>query len=142
MNQWILPIALVLCGACSGQVDLQPDGQPGPSVSFAGDTAVLELPVGRSADNGGISVTFDGVAGDSRCPRDVQCVWEGNAAIRLTLTGGDETRTVILNSSLDPLGTSFGPYMIGFRGLTSYPGSGEPLDQGEYVAQVSVVDTR
>jgi hypothetical protein len=111
-------------------------------VSIVGDTAFLELPVGRSADNGEISVTFDGVSEDSRCPTDVECVWAGNGAIRLTLTGGDETEVVILNSTLNPREASFGPYSIGFRDLTPYPVSGEPLDPGEYAAHVAIVDTR
>jgi hypothetical protein len=111
-------------------------------VSIVGDTAFLELPLGRSADNGEISVAFDGVSEDSRCPRDVQCVWAGNGAIRLTLTGGDESEVVILNSTLDPHQVSFGPYSIGFRDLTPYPISRDPVDRGEYVAHIAIVDTR
>lgn len=145
-NQWILPTALALLAACGGQSEVQPDErpgeQPGPSVSVVGDTAFLELPVGRSADNGEISVTFEGVSEDSRCPGGVQCVWEGNGAIRLTLTGGDETELVILNSALNPRQVSFGPYLIAFRDLTPYPVSGEPFDPVEYAAHITIVDTR
>lgn len=141
-NRWILPTALALLAACGGPSDVLPDAQPGPSVSVVGDTAFLELPLGRSADNGEISVTFDAVTEDSRCPADVQCVWEGNGAIRLTLTGADETEVVILNSTLDPRQASFGPYTIGFRDLTPYPVSDEPTDRGEYVARIAIVDTR
>jgi hypothetical protein len=138
----ILPTGLALLAACGGQAEVQPDAQPGPSVSVVGDTAFLELPVGRSADNGEITVTFEGVSEDSRCPRGVQCVWEGNGAIRLTLTGGDETQLVILNSALNPRQTSFGPYLIGFRDLTPYRVSGEPFDTREYAAHIAIIDTR
>ena len=137
-NQWSLLSALALLAACGGQADVQ----PGPSVSVVGDTAFLDLPVGRSADNGEIAVTFEAVSEDSRCPRDVQCVWAGNGAIHLTLTGGDETQVVILNSTLNPRQASFGPYTVEFRDLTPYPVSGEPFDRGEYAAHIAIVDTR
>ena len=33
----------------------------------------------------GLRITFDGVAGDSRCPSGAQCVWAGDAAVTVTL---------------------------------------------------------
>ena len=141
-SHWILRTAIALLAGCAGQSDVQPEAQPDPSVSVVGDTAFLELPLGRSADNGEISVTFDAVSEDSRCPREVQCVWAGNGAIRLTLTGGDETEVVILNSTLEPREATFGPYTVGFRDLTPYPVSGESFDRAEYAARIAIVDTR
>jgi hypothetical protein len=138
VHRWMLPTALVLVAACGDQAD----APPAPSVSVVGDTAFLQLPVGRSADNGELSVAFDGVSEDSRCPVGVQCARPGNGAVRLTLTGGGETRMVILNSTLNPRRASFGPFTIGFLDLTPYPVSGEPFDREEYAAHLSIVDTR
>jgi hypothetical protein len=36
----------------------------------------------------GLRVTLGGVAGDSRCPSDVQCVWEGDATVTLEVASG------------------------------------------------------
>jgi hypothetical protein len=138
----ILSTTVALLSGCRGQPEVQSDTRPGPSVSVVGDTAFLELPMGRSADNGEITVTFDAVSEDSRCPSDVQCVWAGNGAIRLTLEGGDETEVVILNSTLTPRQASFGPYTIGFRDLTPYPVSGEAVDREDYTAHITIVDAR
>lgn len=138
---WISPTVLALLAACGDGAGVQA-GAPGPSVSFAGDTAFVELPLGSSADNGELSITFDGVSEDSRCPADVQCVWAGNGAIRLTLTGGGESEVVILNSNLNPRQASFGPYTVGFRNLTPYPVSGASFEPEEYAAHIAIVDTR
>jgi ABC-type glycerol-3-phosphate transport system substrate-binding protein len=128
-----------LLAACGPQAEAPTDTKPAPTVSMVGDTAILELPVGKSANNGDITVTFDGVSEDSRCPEDVQCVWAGNGAIRLTLEGGDEMEVVIVNSTLQPREVSFFGYVIGFRDLTPYPATTEPSDPGAYVATISVV---
>ena len=45
------------------------------------------LEVGQSAlvDDSGLRVTLLGVADDSRCPTDVQCVWEGDARVAVAV---------------------------------------------------------
>jgi hypothetical protein len=45
--------------------------------------SVLTLRYGRSAIVAGTRVTFADVVADSRCPKDVVCVWAGDAAVRL-----------------------------------------------------------
>lgn len=146
MKKSILAATLVVLAACGPRVDDKPttptDAGASPSVTLVGDTAFLELPLGRSADNGELQVTFDTVTEDSRCPRDVQCVWEGNAGIRLTVAIGNETEVAVLNSALNPRQAAFLGYTIGFRDLTPYPVSTEPRDLSEYVATIAVVDTR
>lgn len=139
MDRLVFACVLPLVAACVSPSDDGAEAQAGPSVSMVGDTAFLELPVGRSANNGEITVTFDGVSEDSRCPGDVQCVWAGNGAIRLTLEGGDESEVVIVNSTLQPRQVSFFGYVIGFRDLTPYPATNEPSDPSAYVATISVV---
>lgn len=139
MDRLVFTCVLPLLAACGLPPDGGAEAQESPSVSMVGDTAFLELPVGRSANNGDITVTFDGVSEDSRCPGDVQCVWAGNGAIRLTLEGGDEMEVVILNSTLQPQAVSFFGYVVGFRDLTPYPATTEPADPGAYVATISVV---
>ena len=109
---------------------------------MVGDTAFLDLPVGRSADNGEISVTFEAVTEDSRCPRGAQCVWEGNASVRLTLGSGGETAGVILSSALDPRRVAFAGYVVSLRDLVPYPVSEQPLEREPYVARIAIVDTR
>ena len=130
---------LVLLAACAPETETPVDARPAPQVTMVGDTAFLELPLGRSADNGDIAVTFDAVTEDSRCPRGAQCVWAGNAAVRLTLERGDETEVFVLGTAVEPRRASFGGYAIDLRDLAPYPASVEPVDRESYVARIAVV---
>lgn len=147
MTKWIIAAAATLLVACgpqaSSQSDAPPsDARPEPRVTVVGDTAFLELPVGRTADNGELRVTLDGVFEDSRCPSGVQCVWAGNASLRLTLATADEAEVVVVNSTTTPHMAAFEGFVLGYRDLAPYPSSTEPMDRDAYVATIWVVDTR
>jgi len=146
MLKWISVGAAALLVACGPQASSQSrepeEAGPSPRVTVVGDTAFLELPIGRTADNGELRVTLDGVFEDSRCPSDVQCVWAGNASLRLTLATADETDVVVVNSTTTPHMAAFEGFVLGFRDLTPYPTSTVPTDRSAYVATIWVVDTR
>ncbi|HET9949869.1 MAG TPA: hypothetical protein VFQ22_13190 [Longimicrobiales bacterium] len=145
-----LPASVTALAACGPATNTEPEAEtrgengsaPEPSVTRAGDTIFLELPVGRSADNGEITVTFDAVTEDSRCPRDVECVWQGNAGVRLTLSGGDEASVYVLGSAREPHEVVFEGYTVTFRDLEPYPVSDRPIDRDAYVARIAVVEAR
>jgi len=59
----------------------------------------VSLRYGESAFVGNTRVTFIEVV-DSRCPKDVQCPWAGDAAIRLE--SGDEYVVLHTNSTAGP----------------------------------------
>jgi hypothetical protein len=51
------------------------------------DTEFTLAPSGRARIEGGeVEVRFVGISEDSRCPRDVACVWAGQAKVRLDIT--------------------------------------------------------
>ena len=75
---------------CADPAEVTADlGLPEPAevTLSVGDTEQLE---------GGLMVTLEGIAEDSRCPADVECVWEGRLAADLRLgifdEAGDEVR--------------------------------------------------
>src|SRR5215212_1805399 len=75
----------------------------------------FQLAVGQEAQIQGsaITVRFLKVSEDSRCPIDVNCVWAGNAAVRLLVGSGEGTNSVrALNSTLEPRAVYYGGYMI------------------------------
>lgn len=150
VKMWILPAALAFLAACGTPPDTEPaSSQPGaraePSVGVVGDTTLLELPLGSSANNGVISVRFDAVTSDSRCPTAVECVWEGNAGIRLTVTDRNETEVYVVNSASSPTTPTwvrFVGWTIGYRDLIPHPTSTAPTDPDAYVATIAILDTR
>lgn len=70
------------------------------------DSPPIEITVklGQSVDcGGGIAIRFEDVLEDSRCPKDVNCVWAGNAKVSVTVTRtGKEPARVELNTNLEP----------------------------------------
>jgi hypothetical protein len=103
----------------------------------------FELKVGESAEieAEALKVGFDGVSADSRCPRGEQCVWEGDATVRVWLQKGSETReTHELHTS--PKGESaviYQDYELSLLRLDPYPVSGRTIERGDYRATLQVI---
>ena len=55
------------------------------AVTALDDTVRLSLGESARVIPAGLVISFDSVLQDSRCPRDVQCVWAGSARVRLTI---------------------------------------------------------
>jgi hypothetical protein len=132
--------ALLLAG-CSSFAVVGPDG----------DTARLDEPFtlapGQSIRIRGtlLDVRFVGVTDDSRCPSDVVCVWEGDAAVGVEteLVGVPESHT--LHTTGGPGG---GPraverdgYRIELEELRPYPVSDQAIAPAEYRATLVVTRT-
>jgi hypothetical protein len=62
--------------------------------------ALFTLHVGETRVVEGLTVGFNGVLADSRCPRDVVCIWEGNAEAQIAAAApGHDPATLVLNTS-------------------------------------------
>ncbi|KAA3601463.1 MAG: hypothetical protein DWQ06_07535 [Calditrichaeota bacterium] len=48
-----------------------------------------------------LEVTFQSVLNDSRCPQNVQCAWQGNAEIILTIKNADKSISEFVNLVID-----------------------------------------
>jgi hypothetical protein len=87
-----------------------------------------------------LMVTFDAVLEDSRCPLEVCCIWEGDAAVRLILTadtGGSET--AILHTSQAPWKADYRGATFRLEDLRPHPTTPGPLDPDQYRAVLRVV---
>ena len=86
---------------------------------------VVKLPEGESYKWKNYSLTFSKMLSDSRCPRDVSCVWAGNAKVSMSLKIDDNlidsTEIVLPNPEQNE--TSFKLAEKSFRvyGLSPYP---------------------
>jgi hypothetical protein len=100
----------------------------GPSVPL--DQEFVLAP-GESATVEEITVRFVRVVSDSRCPKDVNCVWEGDAHVRIDVTSTDGRREYDLHT-VDMKPVVHDAYTIHLVRVQPERISDQPIDPGEY----------
>ncbi len=99
----------------------------------------LEIQAGRNKLFASVDIFFAGVREDSRCPRDVTCVWPGNAAVELHLSlGKAPSHKVTLNTNEVPRVVEWNGLKIRLVDLRPYPRSTRTIDPGAYVVELRV----
>jgi hypothetical protein len=97
----------------------------------------LRLSESATTDSDPVTVTFYQIVEDSRCPTDVECVWQGDATAVITVqANGEFTDTLHLN--VEPREVTHGDYTIRFVDLKPAPVSTEEIDPSDYVATFRV----
>ena len=102
----------------------------------------LELPIGTPTADAGSKATFTfvRVVEDSRCPKGVQCVWEGDATIELRVSpeqGEPETVQLHLNARTAKNIIVRGMRIVLER-LDPYPENGRSTDASAYRAVIAL----
>ncbi|HWK90164.1 MAG TPA: hypothetical protein VNP72_09220 [Longimicrobium sp.] len=101
----------------------------------------LRIPVNasRTVDGGELAISFVRVTADSRCPRDVQCVTAGDAAVALLLQArGPASLSVELHTNQEPRSVRYGEYAVELLGLEPVPEQGRTPTN--YVAVLRVTE--
>src|SRR5512134_83684 len=121
----LLTLAALACGAQTTAPQLARVNQP------------VTLAVGQSArfPDEGFSLRFTGVLGDSRCPTEVVCIWEGDGAVLIEIAplAGD-ARVDTLHTTLEPGATDVGTRVLSLERLDPYPRRPEPISVEQYRA--------
>jgi hypothetical protein len=133
MKNWLkVLLAVLFIGAVAACAE---NSGPGLGQKFT-------LRVGQSAsiDGEGLTLRFDAVLSDSRCPSDVQCIRAGEAEVRLITTQGGEATPLTLveqglTSGLNVV--DYKNYTIEFK-LTPYPVSTRALGASDYRLELKV----
>jgi hypothetical protein len=111
--------------------------------------ADLTLKVGETVfvDDGALKVTLLAVTEDSRCPKDVMCVWAGQAivALHIELDGADRGgRTAKLmpgRQGQPDLAATVDRYTLALVDLQPYPDRSHPEPTLETVATLHIATT-
>ena len=100
----------------------------------------FDLPFGRTAVLTGspLRVRFTAVLEDSRCPSDVQCVWEGNIKISLLAAADAREQVVVLNGTLEPREATVAGHTIELVRAAPVPRSDKRIEEEEYVARLVI----
>jgi hypothetical protein len=81
-----------------------------------------------------LSVRFVELVDDSRCPTDAQCVWAGNAKIKIRVSANGRTHDLTLDTNGPHQGATAEGYAIKLVGLTPAPKSNIRIDRNGYIA--------
>lgn len=101
----------------------------------------MQLRVGqqKSMANGKVRVKFISVMEDSRCPSDVNCIWAGNAKVKVqVIVRGGETKIFELNTNTNAKGGTADAYRVQLESLTPYPRSNRKIRRNDYRLVISI----
>lgn len=92
------------------------------------------------AVDGSWRIGFTGVVADSRCPKGEQCVWAGDATVRVWAQQGTEPRQVreLHTASGAAQVVALRGHELRLLGLDPYPVSGKPIAGGDYLATLTL----
>lgn len=97
----------------------------------AEQTVTLKQGESTSTVGGESRVGFERVIGDSRCPKGVQCVWAGDAIVRIWIQHGAGMRESIeLHTHQGKSGATRNARIVR---LDPYPTTNSAIDEKEYV---------
>lgn len=101
----------------------------------------VEVQIGhdKKVANGEIKLKFVDLVEDSRCPTDTQCIWAGNAKIKISLSNAGRLPKIFeLNTGVKPQTILFAGYEIKIVKLTPAPASNIRIRKDGYIATFSV----
>ena len=128
-----------LCFAAAAGVNVMHRGEClMPGQFRLGDIFPLNYQEKKHNADENISIKFKRVLSDSRCPIDVNCVWEGNAEVEFIFSKNNVWRSIILNTGIEPSKVSLFGYEIQLVSLEPPVLSNDPPDQEDYIAYLVI----
>lgn len=135
----------LVVGGCGGGSSVAPDGVPPPAAgaadaSPATETAVVELRLDQAETVGGLRLLWVGLA-DSRCPRGVECVWEGEVKTTLEIVLADGAAATVglsLRPGADQDPTAVPGHELRLLEVRPHPIEGVSPARSDYRAKVDV----
>ena len=105
----------------------------------AGDTVVLRIGEAAQLGSQGARITFARVAGDSRCPVDVTCVWAGDAHIQLDAAAPSiEGETLDLHTGMQPVEAEFAGFRIRLVEVLPQRRDPDDVETGDYSVRLAI----
>lgn len=90
----------------------------------------------------GFRIRFVELVEDSRCPVDVDCIWAGNAKIKVRVTKNGRSKVLELNTMDRGSHPEFGGYKFKLMGLTPQPRSNIRINRNGYIASIEVTKAK
>lgn len=88
--------------------------------------------------NGGVRVKFVELVEDSRCPVDTNCIWAGNAKIKVQVSRNGRTRVLELNTMQEGADPVFAGHKFRLVDLDPDLRSNVRINRNGYVAKIRI----
>jgi len=99
-----------------------------------GETVRVQINKEKRTAKGKVSIRFTDLVEDSRCPTDTNCVWAGNAKIKIRVSGYGRSQELTLDTNGPHQGATAEGYSIKLVSLTPAPRSNVRINRNGYVA--------
>jgi len=104
-----------------------------------GEEFALKINKKAVIEGEGLTVVFESVLEDGRCPKGVDCIWAGNARIRIRSSKQGQTPAIIeLNTYDGPKSSSYLEYEVRLVELKPRPKASEAVRPHEYIATLMI----
>ncbi len=133
----IAPLTLALLLASCASASVQRVQEPPPPEG----TVVLAIGTPQRAPGSELTVAFEAVVADSRCPIGVQCIWAGDAAVRLRLSAPNLAHTTAtLHTNLDTAKeTTYAGWKVSLQAVTPAPTADAAVRADDYRVTLLIV---
>ena len=98
----------------------------------------IKVQINKSVTTNGLKIEFVELVEDSRCPVDVECVWAGNAKIKIRVTKGRKSQLLDLDMMTKGTKPNYGTYRLTLKGLSPELRSNVRINRNAYVATIGV----
>jgi hypothetical protein len=106
--------------------------------AYAKRSQDVKVQINKSVTSNGLKIEFVELVEDSRCPTDAQCVWAGNAKIKVKVTKNGKSQVLDLEMVTKGLKPNYGNYLLTLSGLTPEPRSNIRINRNGYVATIGI----
>ncbi len=87
----------------------------------------------------GITLKFVELVEDSRCPEGVNCIWAGNAKVKISVSkNGADGQTIELNTNLQPRSIVYQGSTITLSDVTPHPKNNIKINRNEIAVTLTV----
>lgn len=131
-------VVLVVLAACSSGPAARIRTQEAPP---AEGTVVLAIGAAQRAPGTDLTLTFEAVVADSRCPTGTQCIWAGDAAARVRMAAPNlAPANATLHTNLDTAReTAYGPWKVSLQAVTPAPSANAAVRPEDYRVTLLIV---
>ncbi len=132
----MISLALISLFACTEKIE----GDITLGTSFE-----LNFNKSKKTTAGDIVVNFTEVIDDSRCPHDVECLWEGQAKVKLEVTLNGTDDEVVFIKRAGPFYENIakdtvGGYVFTLEEVLPYPTGTNSIPQNDYLIKMKIED--